>query len=415
MSKDIIINSGGNDNNNLSFLCEDWVGSCGSVLRIGFPGCSGRIDPVLLFSIMSGSGNKINILSIIIAISIITAGCASGRAYKAAQELQPVNPHAALEYVAISLRDDPDDEDTLELLRSIIIAISHEHENRIESMIRARAYEEAIAQCDRVIASAYLVRTLPGGPYNLYYRENQRAELTGLAAEKAYTEGVTSQSEGDNRAAIDAFDRSLGLVDNYKDARARRDELLESVTTSLFITVANLSLDPAAARILASGVGATAISERPRFLKLAETREGAGGVCTIRIEDASFNDSGWIWRRNSRRVEVPKYDDDGKKIGTIKKKAWWTVYTRWTSYSLSAGFSVTAQNADEPAPSARASHTETSEVSYASWHGEEEGVPADVKALPSHPSEPKNRATLTGECAGKVAGELGHKLFLAYK
>ena len=347
--------------------------------------------------------------------AIYLSGCASSKSLDAARQMQPINPHAALEYVALCLQNDPDDEDARELLDSIIPAIVYEHENRVASMIQAGAYEEAIVECDRVAASAYLVRTMPGGPYNLYYQENQRAELTGLAAGKVYGEAQQFEADKDFRSAVDAYDRALGFVENYQDAALRREKILASVTSRLYITCDDPGIDPQAARIVTRGIGATAMSERPRFLKLASDRNSATTICGVVIEDANFMDSGWISNRDSKKVQVDVYNKKGEKTGTVERRASWTVYRRETTFDLAAGFTVKSEIKAEPVPSARASKTASSEVSYARWYGERSGVPSDVLDLPSSPGSPKSRATLTGECAGSVSRELGHKLFLGYK
>jgi hypothetical protein len=346
---------------------------------------------------------------------IYLSGCASSKSLKAARELQPRNPHAALEYVALCLQNDPDDSDALDLLDSIIPAIVYEHENRVTSMIQAGAYEAAIVECDRVTASAYLVRTMPGGPYNLYYQENQRADLTGLAAGKVYGEARKFESDGDFRSAVDGYDRALGFVENYKDAGSRREKILDSVTSRLFITCDDPGIDSQAARIVTSGIGTTAMSERPRFLKLAKDQDSATSICNVVIEDADFMDSGWNSNHDSKKVQVDVYNKKGKKTGTVERRAYWTVYRRETRFTLAAGFAVKSESAGEPNPSARASQTASSDVSYARWHGEKSGVPSDVLSMPSSSGSPKSRSTLTGECAGAVSRELGHKLFLAYK
>ncbi|MEA1927451.1 MAG: hypothetical protein U9N73_04545, partial [Candidatus Auribacterota bacterium] len=346
---------------------------------------------------------------------IYLSGCASSKSLDAARQMQPINPHAALEYVALCLQDDPDDDDARELLDSIIPAIVYEHENRVTSMIQAGAYEDAIVECDRVIASSYLVRTMPGGPYNLYYQENQRAELTGLAAGKAYKEARKFEVADDFRSAVDGYDRALGFVENYKDAAIRREKILDSVISRLYITCDDPDRDPRAARIITRGIGSTVMSQRPRFLKLARDRDSATSICTVMIEDANFRDSGWISNHDSKKVEVDVYNKKGEKTGTVEKRAYWTVYRRETAFTLLAGFTVRSENSDEPVPSGRASKTASSEVSYARWHGEKSGVPSDVLDMPGSPGSPKSRKTLTAECASAVVRELGHKLFLGYK
>jgi len=346
---------------------------------------------------------------------ICLSGCASSKSLDAARQMQPINPHAALEYVALCLQNDPDDADARDLLDSIIPAIVYEHENRVTSMIQAGAYEDAIVECDRVIASAYLVRTMPGGPFNLYYQENQRAELTGLAAGKAYGEAEKYEADNDFRNAVDAYDRALGFVENYQNAAARREKILDSVTSQLFIICDDSGIDPQAARIITRGIGASAMSQRPRFLKLAKDRDSATAICNVVIEDANFMDSGWSSYRDSREVQVDVYNQKGKKTGTVERKAYWTVYRRETRFTIAAGFTVKSEVAGEPSPSGRASKSASSEVSYAHWHGEKSGVPSDVLEMSSSSGPPKSRATLTGECAGAVVRELGHKLFLGYK
>lgn len=124
---------------------------------------------------------------------------------------------------------------------------------------------------------------------------------------------------------------------------------------------------------------------------------------------------GWQSERDSQQVELPVYDQKGKQAGTTRRMVYWTVFHRRTAYSLSAGFSIETAVPGAPAPSARASAAESSEAAYATWHGEREGVPADVLNLPSSPTNPQTRETLTAECASRVARELGRRLFMAYK
>ncbi len=354
------------------------------------------------------------VLFLPIIAALLTAGCAGRRNYQAAEALQPVNPHAALEYIALALADDPADEETRDLLKGVIQAIVAGHQTAVETLVRSGAYAEALAEYDRVIASAALVRSLPGGPYNLYYRENQRSELTEPAAAQVYAAGLRLEREGDLRAAVDAYDRALGLVPNYRDARTRREGLMGRVTFRIFIPPVSPGRDPEAAAILASGVGTAALSSRPRFLQLAAGPARAA-VCRIVIESSSFTDSGWQGRRDSARVEVPVYNSKGKQTGTAVRTAHWTVFSRRTCYTLSAGFTVEATDPLAPAPSARASAAETDEAAYAVWHGERSAVPASVLELPSTPADPAGRPALTARAAALVAAELGHRLFLAYK
>lgn len=351
---------------------------------------------------------------LLLAAPLLLAACAGRRNYEAAEALQPVNPHAALEYVALALAEDPADERTQALLKSLIQAIVARHQTAVETLVRSGSYEEALAEYDRVIASAALVRSLPGGPYNLYYRENQRSELTEPAAAGAYADGLKFEREGELRDAVDAYDRALGLVPNYRDARTRRVSLMEKVTFRLHIPPVDPGRDPEAAAVLSAGVGTAASAARPRFLKLVESPENAA-VCRIAIESSSFNDSGWQGSRDSGKVAVPVYDRKGKQTGTVEKTAHWTVFRRRTSYSLAAGFAVESSDPRAPAPSARASASETAEAAYAVWHGERAAVPAAVLELPSTPSDPATRPELTVRAAARVAAELGHRLFLAYK
>ena len=146
--------------------------------------------------------------------SMLLSGCASTQYKKAATQIQTANPHAALEYVALAIQQKPDDKEMRSMLDDLIKTISRDHERRIELMRREKAYEEAVAECDRVIASAQLVSSLPGGNTVLYYEERERAELASLAAEKNYDLAAEYESQQQSREAVDAYCRALGFRAN---------------------------------------------------------------------------------------------------------------------------------------------------------------------------------------------------------
>lgn len=354
---------------------------------------------------------------VLFAVSMFMSGCASTQYKKAATQIQTANPHAALEYVALAIQQKPDDPELRRMLEGLIKTISRDHETRIELMRREKTYEEAVAECDRVIASAQLVSSLPGGNTVLYYDESERADLASLAAEKNYSLAAEYESQQQSRQAVDAYCRALGFRANYKDAEKRRIDLLESSTTKLFVT-SDVSTEPEAVQHLLAALGPAALESRPRFLKIVHDETNATSKCIVSIEPATIDDTGWVGTSLKRDTEAFQITD--KKTGETKyypaKHVNGTLYTRSLVCRMSASFSVTPLRATDPQPAGTASAQAQDQKQYAAGlSGDAELLPRGVASLPREQPALRDPSVLKTECVRALAKQLGEQLFMAYK
>lgn len=352
----------------------------------------------------------------------LQGGCAAGGYCDAAEALQTKNCHASLEYVALALQADPQYDRAHHLLQlELLKQIATEHEAKVAAMSAAGNFELAVADCDRVAASAHLAATLPGGDFQIYH-ENHRAELAGQAAEKFHQLGLGYQESGDARRAAHAFRRALGFRVEYKDARARYENCLGQAKVRLLVRVDADCEDRSALQNVASGLTRAASARGLQFLEFVSDAARASATCLVRAEAVAFHDTGWqgqdgqdeVWvQKRDPRTGAALYDAQGKAIQEAKR-ARWTSFQREVSYQ--AQFSFQVQNAGgEPGPSGAVSRTGGDRGAYARWEGDAEAVPDWVRGLPSSPAQLKARDTLAMECAGGAIDELGHQLFLAYE
>ena len=360
---------------------------------------------------------KICLLVALSGMSIILSGCATTQYQKAATQIQTANPHAALEYVALLVQQTPNDPETRLMLDGIIKTISRDHESRIELMRRENSYEEAVAECDRVIASAQLVSSLPGGNTVLYYEESERAELASLAAEKNYDLAAEYEAQKQSREAVDAYCRALAFRANYKDAEKRRRDLLESCITKLFVTSDGSSEQDGVKHILAA-LGPAALASRPRFLKIVQDETNATSICNVSIESATIDDTGWVGTSLKRDTEAFQQTD--KKTGEVKyypaRHVDGTLYTRTLVCTMSANFSVTPIRDTDPQPAGTASAQAQDQKQYAAnLRGDADLLPRGVVNLPREQPAIRDPSALKTECSRALAKQLGEQLFMAYK
>ena len=354
-------------------------------------------------------------------LAALLGGCAAGQYTDAAEALLTRNPHAALEYAGLALAADKDHEPAISLVRvKLLKSIAMEHEAKVAAMVAAGNYELAVADCDRVVASAALAATFPGGQMQIYH-EDHRAELAGKAAEKFYQEGVRHQEAGDARSAVQAYCRALGFRPGYKDTRARYQACLDAAKVRLCIRVEG-GQDAQAVRTVAEGIPRAARGRGLQFLEFVSEPSQAAATCVVRAESAVFNDTDWQGQDGYNEVWVAKRDPNTGRTLTDstgqaiqeKKTGSWTTFSRQVSYEVRFAFQVEGKDGT-PGPSGAAAHSAGDRGVYARWQGAVEAVPADVRGLPSTPGQLKRRDVLAQECAARAIDELAHQLFLAYE
>ncbi len=367
---------------------------------------------------------RARLLGPLLAAAPLLGGCAAGQFYDAAAAIQTRNPHAAMEYAALCLQEDPEHRDAHILVgEKILKLIAMEHEAKVKAMVEAGNYEQAVADCDRVVASAYLARTLPGSNYQIFH-EDHRAELAGQAAEKFYRLGERYRDEGDPKEAAKAFRRALGFRTSYRDARAQYDACVAAAKTYLYVACDARGADPEAVRVILEGIPRAARQRGLAFLEFVDEPGQANAVCRVRVEEAAHHDTGWQAREGSNEVWVTKRDPNtgqaivDPKTGQAlqeKKRGWWTEYSREVSYRFRVGFTVEPRRAGDPAPSGSAGASRSDAGRYAQWSGASAAVPLDVQSLPSSPSRLRSRRDLAVDSASACIDDLAHQLFLAYE
>lgn len=356
------------------------------------------------------------LIGALLGMAMFLSGCASTQYRNAAAQIQTANPHAALEYVALAIQDKPDDPETRRMLDGLIKTISRDHESRIELMRREKTYEEAVAECDRVIASAHLVSSLPGGNTVLFYEERERAELAQLAAEKHYQLALEYESQNQPREAADNYCRALAFRLNYKDAEKRRMDILSSATAKLFITCTG-SKEEDAAKDISVAIGPAAMAGRPRFLKIAQEETNATSKCTICVESVSYEDSGWLATSLDKHTDAWSSTDKktGKTTYYPARDVRGILYKRSVSCSMTANFSVAPIRATDPSPAGTASEVVTDSKAWANWQGDQGLLPNGVAALPRQEVALADTKVLKIHCVRRIVTNLGEQLFSAYK
>ncbi len=351
---------------------------------------------------------------VLLPIALMTlAGCKSGAYIEAAGKLRMTNPHASLEYVGRCLEGDPENQEAIDLLGEVSKIIGEQHEAKVAEMIAAGNPEEALADCDRVIASAYLVRSMPGGR-QIPHSEDERNRLAKSAAEKFYALGVKHQGEGNHREAATALVRTLGFQEGYRDAQTRLDESQGQATALAWVVCSNAGDHPDLARIVVGGVGTAAMERKPLFLQIVESEAQATVRCIVEIQTLTFEDSGWEEKEDSREVTVKEKDEQGV-IYNRKKTANWTVFTRRTSCKLTAHFKIEDIATGRASVADKAIAQAGDSAAFVEWFGDKEAVPKDILAMPNKVGDPKDGGVLGQECARAVADDLGQKLFQAFK
>ena len=356
------------------------------------------------------------VICFLLGLSIILSGCVSAQYRDAASKVQSVNPNAALEYIALSLQENPNDPKTKILLDELIKTISRDHEQRIELMRREKSYEEAVAECDRVIASSHLVSSLPGGNAVLFHEERERAELAQLAAEKHYQLALEYESQNQPREAIDNYCRALAFRLNFKDAEKRRMDIMSAATANLYVTCDG-SKEEEVAKGIVVGIGPAALAGRPRFLKIVQIESNATSKCTVNVESVANADSGWLVTSLNKHMDAWSQTD--KKTGETTyypaRDVSGSLYTRSVSCSVSANFAVIPIRATDPGPAGTASESASDSKQWANWSGDGGLLPSGVSSLPRQEVALADPSLLKTLCVRSIVRNLGEQLFESYK
>lgn len=351
----------------------------------------------------------------VVIAAVLFSGCITAQYRKEARRVQSSNPHFALEYASKAVQNAPDDQESKDMTRSILGSVATEHRARIAEMRVSEAYEDAVADCDRVVASAHFVKGF-SGRFNLPYDEGERKELAELAAEKCYKEALDCESKKLSREAVDAFCRCVGFRTNYKDSVKRMADLKDKATTRLFLFAKPDNGDQEQlCKQLLTGVSHGAMLDRPRFLKIVQSVDEATSKGELTIQAVNLADTGWMARANEAHYYENKTDEKGNVVKVIDHYAQWILHEREISCTVTAGYSITPiREGDQPGTG---SDTKTSNWSqkYIRINGDMRAVPADLAQLPQNAPLPPSRQALASACIRLINYRLSVQIFSQYK
>lgn len=347
-------------------------------------------------------------------VLLLSGGCKTAMYRDEALRVQTINPHFALEYAAKSLECDPGNQKNIDATRSILGALAADHRNRVKEMDSSGDYEGAVMECDRVLASAYFVKSFPG-QFNLPYDEGERKEFSEKAADKCYKQGLEYEAQKQPREAFDAYCRCRSFRTNYLDIGQRMKAIEDSAITRLFISPKASA--PATTGItgqLATSLPQHTASLRPRFLKFVPDRAVATSTSEVTVSDISVTDSGWVGKDGKNEYKSTTKDQNGQKQEKTYSASW-TEYTKDISCTVSAGYTVTPIRQGDPTGAGSSSKTERWVGKYVRWSGDQEAVPSELSKLPNNPPAAPNQGALVSASMNNIIQDLASQLFQNYK
>jgi len=357
-----------------------------------------------------------------VGVSLITAalftvtGCVSSQFVDAGLKAERKNPHSAVEYLASALEEDYKNSDAIDALNSTMASIRANYEDLKLQAKRSGNFEIAVAECDRMIATAKVISSIPGRKWALNFNPGERVALANKAAEKYYRIGVKYQNEKRYKQAIVAIDRSRGFVSDYKDSTAIRTELEQHAVERMYVIAKDYSQD--SKKVVACNVAEKLcpylLEKAPRFVKIVSTPEQASVFCEMAINTAQYKDSGEIAKKDQRTETYREYDSSGKSRKKTRSVRW-VHYKRTTGYDLHASLSLHKAADKSLIKSETAKATEKDMVQWATYSGDKEALPSGISKLPNSEVAPKDKEVLINSCVDEVSKSLATKLFLHYK
>jgi hypothetical protein len=367
-----------------------------------------------------------------LAVTLAT-GCATAKYMDAAKATRPKNPHAALEYLALVLKNDSANKEAITLADEIGKEIAAQADAKVRDHERGKKYAQAVAVCDRVIATRDFLKKVPGN-IDIFVNEEERPRLAGLAAEDFYGRADKLSSRGTGASAKKsaiAFRRSLGFVPGFKDAQARYEQQREAAMTHMAFGKFNCSqgtdfLIPGFKGQLKEII----MDMNPEFLSISGRRDSKTNAILTASIQGGFGDTGWKQRKQKNSV------DKSREVGTDEKgnpvyedytiTATWIVYTRKTNATLNLSYQIRdGKGGQVDAGSGRMKISDAKQYvsNFGGDTGEDEyqdAIPYDVQQLPKQKTEPANFNQLATAMSegwakkGKPIYKFGHKIFTKF-
>ena len=364
------------------------------------------------------------------------AGCATSAYLGAGDKLRGKNPHAALEYYAKALESSPGEKEILDKIDKVAKAIADKHNSFVQGAKSSKKYDQAVADCDRVIATQNFIDQ-GSSQVQIYHDREERSRMAKLAAGQQYDRAANLFDQGSFKKAAKGFRRALGFVAGFKDAQGRyeacRSQAVVTVAVAPF-RCANHGTPGLANRFRQELHGLVA-ELNPEFMKIAMDESSAAGGPQQKltgIVNGGFQSTPWVPRPQQNRGvfsrETGQFDQYGNPVyQQYEVVATWTLYTRKTSASLELNFSI--EGADGTGVlSGRKTLRAGDSRQYATQFGGDVNdpnyqsvIPTHIRNLPNTPVEPANFEQLAGQMAstwskkgGAVYG-FAHKIYSKYK
>jgi len=374
-------------------------------------------------------------------------GCAAAKNMDAAKATRPKNPHAALEYLARVLKDDPANQEAITLANEIGKEIAADADAKVRHFEEGKKYAQAVAVCDRVLATRAFLKKVPGN-IDIFVNEEERPRLAKLAAGQFYDRAdalaqQTPVSVPTAKKAAIAFRRALGFVPGFKDAQQRYESMRQAAMTRL--ALGSIQCTRGSDFLVSRYKGdleEMVTSLNPEFLEIANPDEATPNATLTGVVETSFSDTGWRAKRQSntvtkrRKVGTKKVKKGTDKNGNpvykeepvykkYKVTARWTIYTRATTAALTLRYQISDTDGvrmDAGSGRMKLSDKKRYATNFSGSPGDEwkSAIPFDVRSLPKERVEPAtfeqlcNAMSDTWKAKGKPVYKFGHKIYTKF-
>jgi hypothetical protein len=368
-------------------------------------------------------------LGLALAFMFMASGCAASKYIDAAQQVRPKNPHAACEYLAQALKADPQNQQAIALLKEIGEKIAEDHASRVAELERAGKFADAVAQCDRVLATRALITGLPGN-VDIFVNADLRSKLRQKAAEKYLAEGKSHKAAGNAKKAAQSFCLAKGFDPGSGEATALYAESKSAAT--LRVAVAKFQSASHHGQSISTDLTRRfidkVVEKKPQFLALSAEGEGSQAQATLVGNiGVNFKDSGWIDKKgyNKGRKSRPSVDEKGNpRLDGQGRQIYeeytvdchWVYHERSTSLGLSLGYQVKLADGTIRWASKDVSNSATDRKAWVSdIRGDRDCLPTDVSGLPRDARDPQDFGGLASLIVDGLVDKLAHELYLQQK
>lgn len=375
---------------------------------------------------MSWLGSAHVRVGLVLGLALGASGCKASNYIKAAEETRPKNAHAACEYLALALKEDPTNQKAIDELKEIGQKIAEEHAANVAELERSGRFAEAVAQCDRVIATRKLLTELPGN-IDIFTNADDRTRLAKKASQKYLAEGKQFQAAGNAKKAAQAF----CLAKGFDPANTEAATLYESskAAATLRVAIARFSCNRQGtnlAQAVTDRFFDKMVEKKPQFLALSHEGEGQAQATLVGTIQAAYKDTGWVEKpghRSERKSRVskdadgnPRLDPGGNQIyEDYTAEAHWVLHERGTALDLTIGYQVKLADGTVKWAGTTSEHGGDHKKWVSDVHGDRDVLPEEIRELPKDPQEPRDFAGLSSGMVDPMVEKLTHELLVQQK